>query len=129
VRHVVAPVADFPAGTRQIVRLGGREIGVFHVGGRFYAMRNRCPHQGGPLCAGRILPRIVSAEPGGVATAEGTPRLACPWHGWQYDMETGESYAQGDPNARTYPVSVERGPYVAETFRTYVAGDYVVVEV
>ena len=140
---MVAPVQEFGPDTRRIVRVGGREIGVFRVADRFFAVRNRCPHQGGPLCVGRVFPRIVSDRPGEVRLDdERPPLLVCPWHGWQYDLATGESYAPGDPHVRAYDVSVEpgstiaeglegegvRGPYVAETFPVYVEEDYVVVD-
>ena len=41
----------------KLVTIEGREIGVFNVHGEFYALRNRCPHQGGALCKGgcRVL--------------------------------------------------------------------------
>jgi nitrite reductase/ring-hydroxylating ferredoxin subunit len=143
-RHLVARVQDFPPGDRRIVRVEGREIGVFRVGDAFYAVRNRCPHQGGPLCGGRVVPRIVSAIPGDARVEDGSPRLACPWHGWQYDLATGQSYAPHEPDARAYDVWVEQGAalaeqmeaaavgrkglYVAETFPVYVDDDYVVLD-
>ena len=55
-RVVVAPVSEFSPGERRIVQAGSRSIGVFRIGDRFYGIRNRCPHQGGPLCQGRIAP-------------------------------------------------------------------------
>ena len=140
VKFVVARVEEFAPDSRRVVRVGGREIGVFRIGDRFFAIRNRCPHQGGPLCIGRVFPRIISEQPGDFRLDEGPPLLVCPWHGWQYDMATGEAYAPGDANARSYEVSVERGssiaaelaggepPFVAETFPVYVEEDYVVLD-
>jgi nitrite reductase/ring-hydroxylating ferredoxin subunit len=145
VKVVVCRLVDLPSGERRIVRVGGREIGVFRVGDALYAVRNRCPHQGGPLCAGRVFPRIVSDVPGEFRLDEDVPPLVvCPWHGWQYDMSTGKSYAPGDPHVRSYNVSVEpgsviaaelagegsarEGPYVAETFAVYVEEEYVVLD-
>jgi nitrite reductase/ring-hydroxylating ferredoxin subunit len=136
---VVARVEDFPPGERRIVRVGGREIGVFRVEDRYFAVRNRCPHQGGPLCEGRAFPRIVSAAPGEFRLdGDAAPLIVCPWHGWGYDMATGQSYAPGDPHVRSYTVSVEPGSavaaavegerYVAETFPVYVEEDYVVLD-
>ena len=52
--HVVGRVAEIPPGERKIVELEGRSIGVFNVWGTFYALRNACPHQAGPLCLGTI---------------------------------------------------------------------------
>ncbi len=142
---VVAPLAEFPSGERRIVTAGGRSIGVFRVGDRFYAVRNRCPHQGGPLCSGRVHRRVVSDAPGVVRHAGAAPLIACPWHGWEYDLATGRSYAgPGDARVRAYGVSVERGgslaammeerrplvpgPYVAETFPVRLEEDHVVLE-
>ena len=54
-RYVVGKVKDLPPGQRKIVPVGGEsEIGVFNVKGCFYALKNLCPHKGGPLCQGRI---------------------------------------------------------------------------
>jgi nitrite reductase/ring-hydroxylating ferredoxin subunit len=133
-KFVVARVDDFPPETRRVVRVGGREIGVFRFGEAFYAIRNRCPHQGGPLCRGRVTPRFVSEQPGTVRLADGPPLVVCPWHGWQYDLETGQSYAPGNSDARSYGVSVEPGSvvaagrYIAETFPVRVEDDYVVLD-
>jgi nitrite reductase/ring-hydroxylating ferredoxin subunit len=133
-RFVVARVDEFEENPRRLVRLGGREIGVFRIGGRFFAVRNRCPHQGGPLCTGRVVPRIVADAPGTVRVDAEAPLVVCPWHGWQYDMRTGRSYVPDDPGARSYDVAVERGsvivegPYTVETFPVSVEDDYVVVD-
>jgi nitrite reductase/ring-hydroxylating ferredoxin subunit len=128
---VVARLAEFPSSGRLIVTVGNRSIGVFRSGERFYAVRNRCPHQGGPLCEGRLFRRALSDEPGRVRYADTAPLVACPWHGWEYDLETGQSFmGAGEPRVKAYDVSVERipGPYVAETFPVRVEEDYVVLD-
>jgi nitrite reductase/ring-hydroxylating ferredoxin subunit len=156
-RVVVSRLAEFPPGERKIVKAGARSIGVFRVEDDFFAIRNRCPHQGGPLCLGRLSPWAVASAPGQVRM-EGPARLvACPWHGWEYDLETGQSFmGPGETRVKAYEVAVERGsaleedaraadsapvppeakaagrepgPYVAETFSVYVEEDYVVVDV
>ena len=53
-RFLVGRADDIPPGSRKIVRIAGRSIGVFNVDGAFYAIRNRCPHQGAPLCEGKL---------------------------------------------------------------------------
>jgi 3-phenylpropionate/trans-cinnamate dioxygenase ferredoxin subunit len=133
-RFVVAPVSEFESGTRRTVRVGGREIGVFRVGERFFAVRNRCPHQGGPLCVGPLRPTLVSNTPGVIEVDESRLLIECPWHGWRYDVRTGEAYAPGDPHVRAYDVSVEEGGavgearFVAETFPVSVENEYVVLD-
>jgi nitrite reductase/ring-hydroxylating ferredoxin subunit len=145
VRVVVSRLQDFPPGERKIVKAGSRSIGVFRVEDDFFAIRNRCPHQGGPLCLGRLSPWAVATGPGEVRM-DGPPRLvACPWHGWEYDLATGQSFmGPGETRVKAYDVAVARrseipeeaqaagrepGPYVAETFDVYVEEDYVVVDV
>jgi nitrite reductase/ring-hydroxylating ferredoxin subunit len=146
-RTVVAPVRDFPSGTRRIVAVGGRSIGVFRFGDRFYALRNRCPHQGGPLCEGRVSPDVTSGAPGEFGIDADRLFLACPWHGWEYDLATGQSFlGPGETRVRSYDAAVvagrelgepqrppapggrEPGPYVAETFPVSVDEDYVILE-
>jgi nitrite reductase/ring-hydroxylating ferredoxin subunit len=150
-RVVVAPLRDFPPGERRIVTAGSRSIGVFRIGDRFFAVRNRCPHQGGPLCLGRIAPWAASSGPGDFRMEGEASLIACPWHGWEYDLETGQSFlGPGEPRVKAYEVSVEEGaaleetappkdepkpkggrlpgPYVAETFPVYVEEEYVVLD-
>ncbi|WP_232665873.1 Rieske (2Fe-2S) protein [Pseudonocardia sp. TRM90224] len=133
-RIVVARLDEFLPGERRIVQAGRRSIGVFRVGDRFYAINNHCPHQGGPLCLGATKPWVTSAGPGEYAMAAEDSLLACPWHGWEYDLATGQSFlGPGTPGVRTYEVSVEPGervpgPYVAETFPVHIEDALVVVD-
>jgi len=129
-RHVVGPAAGIPPGGRRIVVLEGRSIGVFNVAGEFFALRNACPHQGGPLCLGVLSGLVVPSSPGRYVYVRRGEILRCPWHGWEFDVRTGRSYV--DPartRVRTYPVELVPGPYAAETFPVAVEGDQVVVEV
>jgi 3-phenylpropionate/trans-cinnamate dioxygenase ferredoxin subunit len=149
-RVVVGKVSDFANGDRKIIEVNGKSIGVFRIDDRFYALRNRCPHQFGPLCMGTLAPRVISGEPGDVRLDSGPPLLACPWHGWEYDIATGQSFmgpGRGNVPALAYDVSVlpgsellqaegtgartdgrVPGPYIAETVAVSVEQDYVVVE-
>lgn len=145
-KFVVADVDEIPPGVRKIVELSGRSIGVFNVGGQFYALRNRCPHQGGPLCEGRLFGAVEAAVPGEVQLSRAGEILTCAWHGWEFDIRTGQSWC--DPSrlrVRTYEVRVERGEdvtsnsesaesrtkgtYIAETFPVSIDDHYVVIEV
>ena len=107
---VVSRVKDFPDGDRRMVEVNGRSVGVFRRGDSFYALRNQCPHQGGPLCIGAIAAWPVSSGPGDFGMDESVMLLACPWHGWEYDLATGQSFlGPGNPRARQYQVSVTSG--------------------
>ena len=52
-KHVVAAAADIPPGTRRLAEIDGRRIVIFNLGGKFYALNNRCPHRGGSLFHGK----------------------------------------------------------------------------
>jgi 3-phenylpropionate/trans-cinnamate dioxygenase ferredoxin subunit len=134
-RYNVGRVSDIPDGGRLLVQIGGRSIGVFNVGGRFFALRNRCAHQGGPLCEGRVFACVDSDRPGEYRYEEGRYLLECPWHGWEFDLATGQSWF--DPHrtrVRRYPVAVESaprlepGPYRVESFPVAVEEDCVIVD-
>jgi len=63
-RHVIGTVDEIPPGSRKVIEVDGREIGVFNVNGEYFAVLNRCPHQGGPLCKGRQTGFLTSPTPG-----------------------------------------------------------------
>ncbi len=134
--HVVAAVGEIPPGGRKLVEVRGRRIALFHVAGEYFALADRCPHEGGSLCAGRLTGLVRSAEPGQYEYSRPQEMLACSWHGWEFDIRTGQSYCDPESiRARTYAVTVEpgealaRGPFVAETFPVAVDGQYILVEV
>jgi nitrite reductase/ring-hydroxylating ferredoxin subunit len=147
-RHVVARVGEIAPGGRKIFTVAGRTVGVFHVNGEYHALLNRCPHQGAPLCEGMLVSLVESSGPGEYRTVRQGEMLRCPWHGWEFDIRTGQSWC--DPSklrVKTYPVSVEsgegfvsgessgseesfvKGPYVAEKYEVSVQDEYVVVEI
>ena len=134
-KHIVAAVADIPPGKRKLVDVNGRAVVVFNLGGEFFALNNRCPHKGGSLCEGRQTGLVLSDEPGDYQYTRKGEIIRCPWHSWEFDIRTGQSWC--DPTrvrARPYTVSVQpgtrlvAGPYVAETVPVSVENDYVVVE-
>ncbi len=87
----VAKVTDVPSGEGRVVEAGGVPIALFNVDGTFLAIDNMCLHRGGPLGDG--------------ICADGT--VTCPWHGWQYDMATGECKGMPGESVDTYEVRVE----------------------
>ena len=135
-KFVVATVAEIPAGERKHVTAGGRDIGIFNVDGSFYALANRCPHEGGSLCEGFVTGIALSDGPNDYRMERKGEFLRCPWHGWEFDIRTGQSWCDPkDVRIRQFPVKVEhgedlvKGPFVAETFEVKVDGDYLVLEI
>ena len=87
----VATMADIPEGSGKTVEAAGRQIALFNAAGKFYAIDNTCKHRGGPLGEGEL---------------DGTT-VACPWHGWEYDITTGANLDDASIKLGCYPVKVE----------------------
>ena len=62
--HVVGSVEEFPIGNHKVVKIGNREIGIFNIKGEYFALANKCPHEGASLCKGRMVGLAQSDEPG-----------------------------------------------------------------
>ena len=129
-KHVVAPAEAIPPGGKHVAELAGRRIVVWNLGGEFFALADRCPHQGGPLSRGQVMGHVCSAAPGEYAYERRGEVVRCPWHAWEFDIRTGRSVF--DPRrvkTRTFPASVECGDLLAaECFAVSVEDRYVVVE-
>ncbi len=97
-RILVGPAAAIPDGGRKIVEADEHSIGVFHLGDRWYALSNSCLHRGGPVCTG---------------TVEGTT-LTCPWHGYQYDLTSGQLLLDNTSCLPTYKVAVQEDQVYVE---------------
>jgi nitrite reductase/ring-hydroxylating ferredoxin subunit len=111
---VVCAVEDFPEGTKRILPIGAFGIGVYNVKGSFYAIANRCPHEGGPLCEGRQGGRTVVDDdaPGGATLVRHGEWVYCPWHQWGIELATGTTAVKPEWSVRTYPVKVVGGRVV-----------------
>jgi len=108
VKFLVGRADEIPPGSRKIVRIAGRSIGVFNVDGDFYALRNRCPHQGAPLCEGKLWGVLRAEVPGSFQYDSRKEILTCVWHGWEFDLTTGQSWC--DPQrlrVRSYAVGLD----------------------
>ena len=83
-----------PTGQPMLVELQGTRVVLARVGDQVYACGDVCAHRGGPLSEGKLS---------GV-------RLACPWHGWMYDVRTGQCAFPGrGASVPSYPVKVDAG--------------------
>lgn len=94
----VARTSDLAPGEGSVVVAGGKLVALFNVAGRYFAIDNTCLHRGGPLGDGDV---------------EGSV-LTCPWHGWQYDVETGRHLLDPSIGVRTYPVRVSGDEILVE---------------
>jgi nitrite reductase/ring-hydroxylating ferredoxin subunit len=88
---MLAKVQDVPEGKGIVILLAdGHEIALFKVNGEIYALDNSCPHQGGPLGEGTMDGSIVS----------------CPWHGWEFNVTTGECLNMPTEAARKIEITI-----------------------
>ncbi len=95
--HKAVDADDLDEGEVTMCPVGLKTVALTRLDGRYGAIDNRCPHQGGPL---------------GQGTLE-NDKIRCPWHGFDFDPFTGEAAGGPDFNVRTYPVEVrEDGIYV-----------------
>lgn len=86
-----ARVGDVAPGTGKAVVVGEREIALFNVEGRYYALDNTCPHQGGPLAEGWVDGAAVT----------------CPWHAWTFKLSDGKMTLGDFARVDTFDVRVE----------------------
>jgi nitrite reductase (NADH) small subunit len=84
-------VADCPPGTGRELVVAGRVVALFCVDGQFFALDGVCPHQGGPLGKGCLTGY----------------RVTCPWHGWQFDIRTGQHQTSAAVRQPALPLLVE----------------------
>ena len=106
-RYVVGTVDEIAPGTKKIVEVGGRSIGVFNVNGEYFALLNRCPHQAGPLCKGNTYGFLKSGGVGEYEYSRPGEIVRCPWHGWRFSVKTGKNPAAEVVAVRTYEVRVD----------------------
>jgi nitrite reductase (NADH) small subunit len=97
-RHSIASVDDIPVGEGREFAAGGRIIAVFNIDGEYSAIDGICAHAGGPVANGTITGEVVT----------------CPWHGWQYDVKSGQHCLTESICQQSFPLFVEDGKIVVE---------------
>ena len=110
----VAASSELKDGERKIVTFGDTEIGVYRMGGKLYAYENLCAHQGGPACEGLLMPKVEEV----LAPDKTFERMrfnydswhiVCPWHGWEYELATGEYVVNRKCRLRKFAVAEKDG--------------------
>jgi 3-phenylpropionate/trans-cinnamate dioxygenase ferredoxin subunit len=105
-RYIVARTEEIPPGARLIVILEERSIGIFNIHGRYIGVLNVCPHEYAPVCLGRLGGTTLPSAPGEWLWGREGEILACPWHGWEFDLLTGACLTDRR-RLRLYEVIVE----------------------
>jgi nitrite reductase (NADH) small subunit len=102
----VCPASELPPGARRIVVQGKVSVGVFNVGGAYHAFRNVCPHGGAPVCEGPVSGTTLPSPVYEYNTGRAGCILRCPWHGWEFDLTTGEHLVDPDTRLKRIPVEL-----------------------
>ncbi|HEY2760669.1 MAG TPA: Rieske 2Fe-2S domain-containing protein [Pirellulales bacterium] len=89
--YQLTAVANCPPGKSIELVVGDQIIALFNIGGEFHALDGVCSHQGGPLAEGALNGCIVT----------------CPWHGWQFDVNTGQHQLSRSIHQRRFETKVE----------------------
>jgi nitrite reductase/ring-hydroxylating ferredoxin subunit len=113
-RHRVGPSETLADGGRVVVDIGDNTVGIFRVNGQLYGYENTCPHQGGPVCQGTLMPGVVEVITAARTSAgfqfnPADPRIICPWHGYEFSITTGCHPASASIRLRSVPVFEDEG--------------------
>jgi nitrite reductase (NADH) small subunit len=112
-QHQVGQVDEVRSEGCRLVDVNGRQVGVVSVEDAFYAVSDRCPHMGASMCRGTVSGTFVEAPPHRLVYGRHGRVIRCPWHGWEFDLETGRSLLEPERfGLRTYQVTVEDGVVV-----------------
>ena len=92
----------------RVVDVNGRAVGVISVGDEFFAVSDKCPHMGASMCTGSLSGTFVAADPHEYVYGQDDRVIRCPWHGWEFDLETGRSLLEPKRvGLKTYRVTQE----------------------
>jgi nitrite reductase/ring-hydroxylating ferredoxin subunit len=107
--HYVANKEDIAEGKSLIVEVGSLSIGVYNVRGEFYALLNRCPHEGAQLCKGKICGTTLPSDVYEYEYGRVGELVRCPWHGWEFEIKTGKAIFDEKVRTKSYKVQVDDG--------------------
>jgi nitrite reductase/ring-hydroxylating ferredoxin subunit len=113
-RYVVCRKEDLRPGDTWVVTAGGRRIAVACVeDGSYRAVADTCPHEMGSLAKGKVEQMWVSHRVGDYRASESRCVIVCPWHNFEFDLDTGLSVCEPDRlRIKVYRVSLEHDKVV-----------------
>ncbi len=109
--HDIGSVDDYPVGRLMPANIPGKDVWVLKKpDGSFYAVKNSCPHQGGPLCLGDVDGTFLPSRYGELDFGLEYEIIRCPYHGYEYSLETGRPlFADVEERVVRYDVVVGGG--------------------
>lgn len=109
----VAHAKELAVGERRLIEKDGKSIGVFNTGSQIVAVLNICPHAFAPVCRGKIGGTTLPSEPGEFVWGRDNEILRCPWHGWEFDLHSGQCLTDRRKLKR-FPVHIRDGAVYIE---------------
>lgn len=106
--HKVSNLKDIPENKALTVNIDGVPIGIFKMGEKLIAVKNLCPHKRAPLALGTVQGTMLPTDCAGeYKYGMENQVLKCPWHGWEFDIESGKClFGVSNSRVKTYEVSV-----------------------
>jgi len=115
-QHPVGSVEELRRERCRVVQIDGRRIGVISVDDAFFAVRDRCPHRPADICRGTVGGTFVASTPQDLVYGRDQRVLRCPWHGWEFDLESGRSLLEPERfGLKVYEVTVQDGTVFVHT--------------
>lgn len=109
-RYAAVDLEDLVEAKPHIVEIEGRSIGIILSDGEIRAVRNLCPHKRAPICKGLVKGTMMPSNPDEFVFGMEGKVLQCPWHGWEFSLETGANvFANSRRKLTFYPTEVEDG--------------------
>lgn len=102
-------------GLCRIIEIEGKEIGIYRIDGEYYGMLNYCVHQSGPICEGTLSGKTVAKYDDWIWSYDSEERyVVCPWHGWKFDVKSGQNVNDNRYTIPVYTVAVDDGEIFVE---------------
>lgn len=108
--HDVCATDDIAPGSMRLVQVGATPVLLLRdVHGQFHALRNSCAHMGAQLSDGRFQTKMDSDSDGSYWVSDCDQVIRCPWHGYEFDISSGQCAGDGRVRVKAYQVTTEGG--------------------
>ena len=106
-KHFACKTSEVPTDAAKIVSIGRLSVGLFRLDDGFHALLNVCPHKGAALCEGPVCGTTKQTDRTEFIYDRAGELVRCSWHGWEFDIRTGEFLVDKNIRTKSFPVTVE----------------------
>lgn len=106
-KHYACKSDEVPRDAAKIISIGKLSVGLFRLDDGFHALLNVCPHKGAALCEGPVCGTTKQTDRTEFVYDRAGELVRCAWHGWEFDIRTGEFLVDKTIRTKTFPVSIE----------------------